>query len=68
MDREFVEKVTRMVISSLEDMKKNGMLSNQQAVKIWPHESPLPDPVVLTHVKDKEAENEKATVTITPYV
>ncbi|WP_164214825.1 hypothetical protein [Virgibacillus sp. YIM 98842] len=68
MDKEFVEKVTRMVISSLEEMKGNGIFSNQQAVKIWPHKSPLPDPVVLTHVKAEKPENGKSIVTFSPYV
>jgi len=67
MDREFVEKITRMVISSLEDMKENGTFPSRQAVKIWHHESPLPDPVVLTHVKAEEPENGKTTVTFSPY-
>ena len=68
MDREFVEKVTRMVISTLEDMKENGVYPEQQAVKMWPHESPLPDPVVMAHVKEEAPGNMERSVTISPYI
>jgi len=68
MDKDLVKKVIRMVLSTMEDKKKNGTLPQQDAVKIWPHVSPLSAPVVLTYVKVKMSESNETTVTITPYV
>lgn len=68
MDRELIEKVTRIVIATLEDMKENGSFSNQQAVKIWPHTSPLSEPVVLTYTDCGGFENRDKMVSISPYV
>ncbi|MFD1064524.1 hypothetical protein [Oceanobacillus locisalsi] len=44
MDKEFVEKVTKMVVTVLEEMKEENF-DKQTTVKIWPHESPPPAPV-----------------------
>lgn len=68
MDREVAEKVKRIVIATLEEMKKNGAFSRQRAVKIWPHQTPLPDPVVMKYAELKEPENKDSIVTISPYM
>ena len=44
MDRELVERVTKMVVTVLEEMKEED-ISKNTTMKIWPHESPLPEPI-----------------------
>ncbi|UUI03830.1 hypothetical protein NP439_03825 [Oceanobacillus jeddahense] len=44
MDRELVEKVTKMVVTVLEEMKEENV-DKKATVKIWPHESPPPVPI-----------------------
>ncbi|GGP12893.1 hypothetical protein [Oceanobacillus neutriphilus] len=64
MDKELVERVTKMVVTVLEEMQEED--SNKKiTIKIWPHESPLPDPVErqAEEVEQKRGE----VITLKPY-
>lgn len=68
MDRELVEKITRLVIEVLDDMNQTIIASNNGKVKIWSHKSPMPEPIELTPVKTEQPNNVNKMVEITPYV
>lgn len=68
MDRELVEKITRLVIEVLDDMNQTITASNNGKVKIWSHKSPLPESIELTPVKTEQPNNVNKMVEITPYV
>lgn len=68
MDRDFVEKVTKIVIEVVKDLNDNKTSLNHSAVKIWKHESPLPDPIVQSSVDTTQPEDTQKMIQITPYV
>lgn len=65
MDRELVEKVTRMVIATL---KENGHYPPGKAVKFWRHETPLPAPEVMNGESTLEEGDTGERVIISPYL
>ena len=67
MDKELVEQVTKLVLETLEEMKGSSNFNHQQAVKIWSHQSPLPDPIILDGVNDRENETRQGKLIISPY-
>lgn len=68
MDKHLVEKVTRIVMETLGELEVENKLSNHNTVKIWPHQSPLPAPIMMTSIDSKEPRNEEKMITISPYV
>lgn len=69
MDRELVEKITRLVIEVLDDMNQTTSASNNGTVKIWSHKSPLPESIELTPVNtEQQQRNLNKMVNITPYL
>lgn len=68
MDKDIVEKVTRLVIEALEEMKEKEGSPKEQGVKIWPHETPLPKPIVLSWAKAEDPGIRNQIITISPYV
>jgi hypothetical protein len=67
MDKELVEQVTKLVLETLEEMKGSSDFNNQQAVKIWSHQSPLPDPIILDGENERESKAVQKKIIITPY-
>lgn len=68
MDKAFVEKVTRMVVEVLNDMNNPTSFSGNNTVKIWPHKSPLPDPIRVTPDNRNQQAPKNEMVNITPYL
>lgn len=68
MDREFVEKVTRIVIEVVKELEEKKPSSNHSAVKIWSHKSPLPDPIVQTNTNAVQPKDTKKMIQIESYV
>ena len=68
MDKDIVEKVTRLVIESSGRNEGKRGSPKEQGVKIWPHETPLPKPIVLSGAKAEDPGIRNQIITISPYV
>lgn len=68
MDRDFIERLTKLVVEVLDDMVDTTLHSNGNSVKIWQHKSPLPDPITLTPIEMNQLKDENAMVNINPYI
>lgn len=55
-------------METLGELEVENKLSNHNTVKIWPHQSPLPAPIMMTSIDSKEPRNEEKMITISPYV
>lgn len=67
MDKETVDKVTKLVVEVLREMQAKGAGTDKNIVKIWHHQTPLPEPVVIDGVTEKSGAENKQIITFSPY-
>lgn len=67
MDKETVDKVTKLVVEVLREMQAKGAGTDKSTVKIWHHQTPLPEPIVISGTTENNEANHKQIITFSPY-
>lgn len=68
VDKDLVEHVTKIVLEKLAEVQReNAGKSLKQRTKIWPHQSPLPDPIIMEASTSSEPEHDNQIIAISPY-
>ena len=68
VDKDLVEHVTKIVLEKLAEVQKESAgISLEQTTKIWPHQSPLPDPIIMEAETSSEPDHGDQIIAISPY-
>ncbi|MHA6252440.1 hypothetical protein [Oceanobacillus sp. CAU 1775] len=67
MDKEMVDKVTKLVMEVLTEMQEKNPVTEKNSVKIWHHETPLPKPIVMKGTNGSNMQINNEIISFSPY-